>query len=87
MNRNAIGGSHARMKPPYRQKSNTVRIAWVKMAQADGTKVIVLTGEIRRNTQGNGNRRYTLKAALILRKSAEIRILKMILRTIEKMSG
>ncbi len=57
------------------------------MAQADGTKVIVLTGEIRRNTQGNGNRRYTLKAALILRKSAEIRILKMILRTIEKMSG
>lgn len=33
------------MKPPYRQKSNTVRIAWVKMAQADGTNVVALTRE------------------------------------------
>ena len=31
-----------------------------------------LPGEIRRSTEGNGNRRYTWKAALILRKSAEV---------------
>ena len=34
-------------------------------------KLSYLPGEIRRSTEGNGNHRYTLKAVLILRKSAE----------------